>query len=186
MTRLILCRHAETGNTAQAEELGEALAGSPLAAVYSSPLARALDTAGAVAARHGVTPVEVDDLREIDFGDVDGLGFDAYPSRLQAELLRDPTAARFPGGETYGELKTRVTRALSELLPRHPDETVAVVTHAGPIRAALGAWLGMLDEATFRLDQRFAAVNVVDWVEGVPMLRLVNGLASPAALRAAL
>ena len=85
-----------------------------------------------------------------------------------------------------GSKPSWVTRALSELLPRHPDETVAVVTHAGPIRAALGAWLGMLDEATFRLDQRFAAVNVVDWVEGVPMLRLVNGLASPAALRAAL
>jgi broad specificity phosphatase PhoE len=186
VTRLILCRHAEAGNAAQTHQLAEALAGSPLAAVYSSPLARALDTARAVAARHGVEPVQSDDLREIDFGDVDGLSFDAYPVELKAELLRDPVSARFPGGETYGELKARVTAALSELLLGHPDETVAVVTHAGPIRAALGAWLGMPDEATFRLDQRFAAVNVVDWIDGVPMLRLVNGLASPAALRAAL
>jgi broad specificity phosphatase PhoE len=186
VTRLILCRHAETGNAAQAEELAEALAGSPLAAVYASPLARALDTARAIAARHGMTPVRVRDLREIDFGDVEGLSFDAYPSELQAELLRDPTSARFPGGETYGELKTRVSRTLAEIISRHPDGAIAVVTHSGPIRAALGAWLGMPDEATFRLDQRFAAVNVVDWIEGVPLLRLVNGLASPAAVRAAL
>jgi broad specificity phosphatase PhoE len=186
VTRLVLCRHAETGNAAQVEELADALGSLPLAAVYTSPLARALDTARAIAARHAVTPVLIDDLREIDFGDVDGLSFDAYPSELQAELLRDPTSVRFPGGETYGELKTRVCRALVDILSRHPDETIAVVAHAGPIRAALAAWLAMPDGAIFRLDQRFAAINVVDWIEGVPMLRLVNGLASPAALRAAL
>jgi len=182
VTRLIICRHAETGNAAQAEELAKALDGIPLAAVYTSPLARAIDTARAMTAE----PVQVDDLREIDFGDVEGLAFDAYPSELQAELLSDPTSARFPFGETYGELKERVCLALDELIVRHPDESIAVVTHAGPIRAALGEWLGMPDEAIFRLDQRFAAINVVDWIEGVPLLRLVNGLASPAALSAAL
>jgi broad specificity phosphatase PhoE len=182
VTRLILCRHAETGNAAQAEELAKALAGISPAAVYTSPLARALDTARAVTAQ----PVQVDDLREIDFGEVEGLSFDAYPSELQAELLRDPTSARFPFGETYGELKERVCLALDEIVTRHPAEVIAVVTHAGPIRAALGAWLGMPDEAIFRLDQRFAAINVIDWIEGVPLLRLVNGLASRAALSAAL
>jgi broad specificity phosphatase PhoE len=182
VTRLILCRHAETGNAAQARELAKALDGVPVAAVYTSPLARAVDTARAIASE----PVQVDDLREIDFGEVEGLSFDAYPSELQEVLLRDPTSARFPFGETYGELKERVCVALAEIVARHPDEAIAVITHAGPIRAALGEWLGMPDEAIFRLDQRFAAVNVVDWIEGVPLLRLVNGLASPAALRAAL
>ena len=186
MTRLILCRHAEAGNAAQAEELAEALIDCPLAAIYASPLARAVETARAVAAKHGLTPVEVADLREIDFGDVDGLGFDEYPSDLQAELLRDPTSVHFPGGEGYGELKSRVCGALAAIVERHQEETIAVVAHAGPLRAALAAWLRMPDDAIFRLDQRYAAVNVVEWIEGVPLLRLVNGLASPAALRAAL
>jgi alpha-ribazole phosphatase len=186
VTRLILCRHAETGNAAQAEELAQALVDCPLAAIYASPLTRAVDTARAVAAKHGLVALEVDDLREIDFGDVDGLAFDKYPPDLQAELLRNPTSARFPGGESYGELKHRVCAALAGIVARHPEETIAVVAHAGPLRAALAAWLRMPDDASFRLDQRYAAVNVVDWIEGVPMLRLLNGLASPAALRAAL
>jgi broad specificity phosphatase PhoE len=186
MTRLILCRHAETGNAAQAQELANALAGCELASVYASPLARAVETAHAVAASHGLVPILVDDLREIDFGDVDGLWFEEYPPELQAELLRKPTSVRFPGGESYSELKARACAALEEIVDRHTDETAAVVAHAGPIRAVLAAWLQMPDEASFRLDQRYAAVNVVDWIEGVPMVRLANGLASPAALRAAL
>ena len=82
---------------------------------------------------------------------------------------------RFPGGETYGELRKRVCPALEAITAAHPDQTVAVVTHAGPIRAALSVWLGMSDEAVFRIDQRLAAVNVVDWLDGVPLIRLVNG-----------
>jgi hypothetical protein len=53
--------------------------------------------------------------------------------------------------------------------------TIAAVTHAGSIRAALAAWLHIADEAIFRVDQRYAAVNVVDWIDGVPLVRLVNG-----------
>jgi broad specificity phosphatase PhoE len=186
VTRLVLCRHAEGGDGAQARELADALAGCPLAAVYTSPLARALETAQVVSARHRLTPVEVDGLREIDLGDVDGLSFDEYPDSLQAELLHSPTSVRFPGGESYGELKARVSSALTEITARHEGETVAVIAHAGPIRSALAAWLQMPDEAIFRLDQRYAALNIVDWIEGVPVVRLVNGLAFPAALGAVL
>jgi broad specificity phosphatase PhoE len=186
VTRLLLCRHAESGNAAQVEELATAFASCPLDGVYTSPLARAFETARAVAEDQGLTAIRVDGLREIDFGQVEGLSFDEYPGALQAQLLRDPTSVRFPGGETYGELRTRVGGALSEILARHPHETIAVVTHAGPIRAALSTWLLIPDAAIFRFDQRYAAVNIIDWIDGVPLVRLVNGLASPAALRAAL
>jgi broad specificity phosphatase PhoE len=47
--------------------------------------------------------------------------------------------------------------------------------HKGSIRAALGAWLGIAGEAIFRIDQRTASVNIVDWLDGVPVVRLVNG-----------
>jgi broad specificity phosphatase PhoE len=61
---------------------------------------------------------------------------------------------------------------------RHPGAAVAVVSHAGPIRAALATWLLMADEGVFRLDQRLASVNIVDWHDGIPFIRLVNAEAS--------
>jgi alpha-ribazole phosphatase len=175
VTRLLLCRHAEAGNPSQARTLADQLAQLPLVAVYTSPLERALETAKPIAAAHGLAPVEVDGLREIDFGGVDGLGFDEFPVELQAGLLREPLTVRFPGGETYEELRERVCRTLEEIVVSHPDAVVAVVTHAGSIRAALATWLGIADEAIFRIDQSHAAVNVVDWIDGAPLVRLMNG-----------
>ena len=175
MTRLLLCRHAEQNNAQQARALADAFVGIPLAAVYTSPLARAVETAATIADAQRLVPIQVDDLREIEFGEVEGVEFDALPAELQAELLSDPMQVRFPGGETYDELQERICRAIERILADHRDVTVAAITHAGSIRAALAAWLHIADEAIFRIDQRYAAVNVVDWTDGVPFVRLVNG-----------
>jgi alpha-ribazole phosphatase len=184
--RLVLCRHAETGNTAQAERLARVLAHMPLTAIYTSPLARAADTAQRVAARHDLSPVVVRDLREIEFGDVEGLQFEEYPSELKTALLTAPASASFPGGESYEDLRTRVVAALAELVTRHHGETVAATSHAGAIRAALATWLAIPPDESFRLDQSFGAINVIDWTDGIPFVRLVNGATMPTALRAAL
>jgi broad specificity phosphatase PhoE len=175
MSALLLCRHVEMGETTHAEHLAGALAPLDLAAIYTSPLARAVQTADAVAARHDLRPIEVDALREIDFGDVDELAFDAYPAELQTALIEAPGSARFPGGESYAELQARVCAALEEILAAHRGETIAVITHAGPIRAALAHWLAIPADASFRVDQRYGAVNVVEFADGVPFVRLVNG-----------
>jgi broad specificity phosphatase PhoE len=155
-------------------------------AVYTSPLARAVETAHAVAAVHGLKPIVGVDLREIELGEVDGLQFEEYPHQLQQELLQSPATVRFPGGESYEELRARVVAALDELVARHGGETIVVVSHAGANRAALATWLGVGGDAALRIDQSLAAVNVVDWTEGKPFVRLVNGATMPAALRAAL
>jgi alpha-ribazole phosphatase len=173
--RLVLCRHAAAGDVRQAEELAHALAGVELPAVYTSPLSRAAKTAQAVAARHGLRPTLVPGLREIDFGEVDGLQFEEYPVELRAALLDAPATVRFPGGESYEELRARVVAALGDIVSRHRDETVAAISHAGAIRAALATWLGVPPEASFRIDQSFGGVNVVDWIDGAPFVRLVNG-----------
>jgi broad specificity phosphatase PhoE len=175
LTRLLLCRHAEVGNVEEANELAAALASVHLEAVYTSPLERALTTSRVVAARHRLVPVEVADLREIDFGEVEGVRFDQLPAELRAGLLNRPLTVRFPGGETFAELRERVCRALDAIVARHSDETVAIVTHAGSIRAALATWLGIAGEQIFRIDQRTASINIVDWLEGMPVVRLVNG-----------
>jgi broad specificity phosphatase PhoE len=145
------------------------------AALYSSDLERARWTAEVVGDRCGLDAVLDERLREIDRGDVEGLGFDELPPGLRRRLLEEPTTVRFPGGESYEELRLRVTAALGELVERHSETSVAVVTHAGALRAALATWLGMPPEAVFRLDQRLAAVNVVDLVDGTPLVRQVNG-----------
>ena len=80
---------------------------------------------------------------------------------------------RFPGGETYSELRDRVVPALEEIASRHPR--VAVVSHAGAIRAALATWLLVDERAIWRIDQRFGALNVIDFVDGTPVVRLLNG-----------
>jgi broad specificity phosphatase PhoE len=175
VTTLVLCRHAEAGNGEQARVLAASLAVLSPAAVYTSPLARAVETAVAIASLQGLTPVNVEGLREIDFGDADGLSFDELPHALQRGLLDEPASVRFPGGESYVELQERVCSALARIVADHPDRTIVVVSHAGSIRAALAGWLSMPGEASFRIDQRHAAVNVVDWRDGVPLVRLVNG-----------
>jgi broad specificity phosphatase PhoE len=183
VTRLVLCRHAQPGDTREAESLAAALAPIALAAVYTSTLSRAVETARFVAEAHALEPVEVAELREIDLGEVDGLAFDEFPADLRRGLLEQPLTVRFPGGETYEELRGRVVAALDRIVASHPGDVVAVVSHAGAIRAALATWLRIAEDAFFRIDQRFASVNVVDWVDGVPLVRLVNGTIADGALR---
>lgn len=195
-TRLILCRHAEPEDAAggafrgtsdvplseagraEATVLAETLAAERLAALYSSPARRALETAHAVGEATGLEPIHEPRLREIDFGAIEGLTFDevagSHPE-LHAEWLRSPTTVRFPGGECFADLRARVLEAASELIDRHDAQTVAVVSHAGAIRALLAAWLSIPDAAIFRVDQRYASVNVVDWMDGTPVVRLLNG-----------
>lgn len=111
MSVLVLCRHREEGNDAQAELLADALASLELAAVYTSPLTRAVWTAEPVARRHALRPAWLDSLREVDGGEVDALPFDAYPQELQAALLETTATARFPARESYAELQPRVDPA---------------------------------------------------------------------------
>jgi broad specificity phosphatase PhoE len=174
--RLVLCRHAAAGDTNEAARLAAELAELDVAAVYTSPLERAVETARAIAVPHGLLPVVAEGLRESELGAVDGLQFEDYPSDLQQALLDAPATVRFPGGESYEQLRARVVAAFDELVTQHDGQAVIVVSHAGAIRAALATWLSVAADASFRIDQSFAAVNVVDWVEGAPFVRLVNGM----------
>jgi broad specificity phosphatase PhoE len=152
----------------QADALAERLAGVPLAAVYSSDLRRARATAEAAARLHGLRPVTLKALREVDVGSWSG-------------LTRGEAAERFPedyanwleggpgwrDGETYAQMAERVVRALRDIAERHLDEIVLVVTHAGPIRAAHAAAIGV-DVHTYRRfrpvepNARLSAVCLVD------------------------
>jgi broad specificity phosphatase PhoE len=164
VTTLILVRHGETDwnrdgrwqghadaplndrGREQGRALASELAGEDIAAVYSSDLARARETAEIMAARLG-GPVSVDRrLREVDVGGWSGLTMDEIEARFPEEITRwraeDPHHT-FDGGESYSAMGERVVAALEEIAANHPDGQVLVVLHGGPIRAVLAHSAGI-------------------------------------------
>jgi probable phosphoglycerate mutase len=149
-TTLIVVRHGETawnrdkrmqGTTdtvlsdvgrAQAQALGRRLAGHDFSALYSSDLARARDTARAVAERTGRSIVEDPRLRERRFGIFEGLTAEEIVSRYPDEharfASRDPDY-EVPGGESARSFTQRCLGCLAEIAVRHPGEELVVVTH---------------------------------------------------------
>ena len=138
---------------AEAAELAGRLGGAPLAAVYSSPLQRARQTAEAIAAAQNLE-LRIDaDLDELDFGDWSGRSFEALhadPTWRRWNLRR--LYARPPGGETMLEAQVRAARFLARAHADHPDGTAVAVSHGDLIKAALAFVLGLPLEFHGRLE----------------------------------
>lgn len=197
-TRLLLVRHGETvanreyryigirdnplnthGET-QATQLAEALSVLPVAAVYSSPLQRAYNTALQIAARHALEVQRVDDLRECNFGDWEGLTRAEVLARSpqNAQLLHEweqNMSSAPPNGESFEAMRERVSTAVEKLTQLHPDQAIVLVSHVGPIKVLLCAALGAPTSTAFRIFLDPATISVVDWREGgYSTVRLVN------------
>src|SRR5258706_10327646 len=196
--RLILVRHGETianreyryigsrddplsthGQT-QAEQLAEALSILPVTAVYSSPLQRASSTALSIAARVSFEVQIVDDLREVSFGAWEGLSRAEVQARSpeDAQHLHDwekNMALAPPEGESFEAMRARVCAAIERLAQQHPDQTIVLVTHVGPIKVLLCAALGAPTSTAFRIFLDPATISVVDWRDAEhATVRLVN------------
>lgn len=168
----------------QAALLGQRLANERLAALYSSPLRRALQTAALVAPR--LTPILCADLREIDYGHWEG-----RPRSEVAALFADEYAAwqadpyqRAPrDGETGAAVLARVVPALRRIVSAHPGQAVAVVAHKSAIRLLLCSLFG-LDPRGYRdqLEQYPACLNVIDFQDATrARLVLYNDVSHYAA-----
>jgi phosphoserine phosphatase len=136
----------------QAEELAAKLAATPVDAVYSSDAIRAVQTAEIVARPRGLS-VQLDArLREVNFGEWEGLTRDEINQRYAGAFQQwDECKLAAPtGGETDLEMAERVIKAVNDIRARHPDECVLVVTSGGPIRAVQAHVRGV-DQALARL-----------------------------------
>lgn len=125
---------------AQARRVARRFAAERVAAVYSSDLPRALQTARVAGALLGVPVTAVPGLREISFGEWEGLSAAEIRERwgpLWDAWVRDPRSCRPPGGEDLDSMCSRVVGALRAIAAAHPGGVVGVVSHGGPIRAAL-------------------------------------------------
>ena len=161
MTTILLARHGETDwnregrfqghadpplndtGRKQAAQLAVELEDVELASVYSSPLRRAYETAELVAAPHGLTPVALAVLREVDVGSWQGLRREELEERHPEGFARWLDYEQgWEDGETYDEMSRRVVPALLELAAEHEGEQILAVTHGGPIRAAFAFAIG--------------------------------------------
>jgi alpha-ribazole phosphatase len=130
----------------QAQALGRRLAKEPLDVIFTSDLARAVDTARAISAGH-TCPVVIDPrLREIRFGKWEGQTYAEIarsdPETLHTWETRDPQASG-PGGETLNELAKRVQSFLDDLITKDARKTGLIVAHGGMLTVMLCLLLGL-------------------------------------------
>jgi alpha-ribazole phosphatase/probable phosphoglycerate mutase len=167
---------SETGR-AQMAQVAEDLRAEPIAAIYSSPLSRALESARIFAAVHGCAVEVVADLRELDFGDLEGLAYDEIAARypdFYREWMARPTEVRFPNGESFSEMQGRVLRAFDAIQQMQQRQTVAIVSHGGVNRILLAWALQIPNDCLFRLAQDYAAASLVVIVDDLPSVQLMN------------
>jgi broad specificity phosphatase PhoE len=161
----------------QAARLAGVLAAVPLAAIYSSPLIRAWDTALAIAALHRLPVVPVADLHEIDLGVWEGLTEGEITRRfgdVVARRRRDPEHVVPLGGESLHEVQARALRALEEILARHDDAPIAVVAHGAVNKMMLLSALDAPLSSYWRIRQDNAGISIVD-VYGIHrVVRVMN------------
>jgi probable phosphoglycerate mutase len=146
-------------------------------AIVCSPLRRCRETAAAAAEVLGLTVHVDDDLRELDFGEWEGLTRDEAVARNPLALRRffGATDVRAPGGESIADVSARVARARQRILDTYAGQTVLVVSHVTPIKLLLAAGLGTGDEVVHRVFLEAASLCTVAWSsDGRTSVRLVN------------
>ncbi|NDJ79206.1 MAG: MSMEG_4193 family putative phosphomutase, partial [Chloroflexi bacterium] len=192
MTEFFLIRHAinewvRTGKLAgwtpgvhlnahgrqQAAALGERLAQASLAAIYSSPLERTMETAEAIAAHYPEVQVQtLDGVGEVRYGDWQGEKL----STLRREKLWQtvqfyPSRVQFPNGETIRQAQARAIDALENLVQRHPQQRVAIVSHSDMIKLVVAHYLGAHIDLFQRLDISPASLTIIQLGANRPYIR---------------
>jgi broad specificity phosphatase PhoE len=189
---LVLVRHGESEGNAAGQLLGRgdspltakgrsdaaSLRGplGPVGRLVSSPLRRALDTAGALGLD---VPVEVDDRWvEVDYGELEGRPLGDVPADLWSRWRADP-GFRPPGGESLADVGVRVRGACDDLFAQEgegarAEADVVVVSHVSPIKAAVAWALGAEDRVVWRLYLATASITRIGWRNDGAVLHTYN------------
>jgi probable phosphomutase (TIGR03848 family) len=164
---------------AAAERIGKI---GKIAAVYCSPITRARETAQPIG-RAVKRALRIDrDLADLDIGEWTGMSLKQAARRPEWETVqRSPSTFRFPGGESFPEMQTRMTTALGRIVARHPGQIVVAVSHADPIKAAVAQALGTPLDLFQRIMIAPASITVVSYRRGGPSVITVNSLSGDLA-----
>lgn len=196
MTRVIIVRHGqtewnrmerfrgrvdlplnETGHEQARLVARRIAAGEALAAVYSSPLTRTMQTAQPIAKASGITVTPLDGLIDIDYGDWQGLTPEDVAARypeLHRRWERSPQLVAMPGGETLAAVRERADAAMRRAAAVHEGGTVALVTHKVVCKILICAALGIANDHFWQIEQENGAISVVEFSRGRPVLKLCN------------
>jgi probable phosphomutase (TIGR03848 family) len=129
----------------QAQALGDALKDVPIKAIYSSPLERAMETANPIATARGLQVQVEAGLLETNVGKWQGRSLAALRLQKAWKVVQSaPSRAQFPEGETFYECQTRIVTALDGIARKYkPQDIIACVFHADPIKLAVAHYIGL-------------------------------------------
>jgi len=188
-TRLYLVRHGATPLTTedkfsgaenvflseegrkQAEHLSQRLSDDDIHAIYTSPLDRTLETASIIARPHKLIPIPNDGLREISHGHWEGLSRKEVEESCADEYAAwesDPFTFAPKDGESGISVLARALPVIREVVIKHRDGNVLVVSHKATLRLIISSLLGF-DVRGYRdrLDQAPACLNILDFKDSV-------------------
>jgi broad specificity phosphatase PhoE len=195
--RILLLRHAETDwnrerryqgwrdsplsatGREQAESAGRLLAASPLAAVWSSPLARARETAALIAAPHQLPVREADAFKEMGFGDWEGLTRDEVRERFpeaHRAWAETPHEAAWPGAEPLAVVRARALAGLGALREAHQGQTVCLVSHGITSRILILEALGLGLDRLWSLQLSSTGISELEFRDDWTTLHRMNSL----------
>ena len=194
MTRFLLIRHGQNDTIGvrfagrmpgiklndegrrQADDLAERLARQNIAAVYSSPIERALQTARPLASRLDLEVQAVDEFTELDMGEWTGRDFEEVRECSYFQLFNEfRICTPAPDGELMLDAQARMIKGLLRLRSKHQGQTVAVVSHADPIKTAICYFLGLSLDMYHRFELDPASVSIVELGTDAAKVLVLNG-----------
>ncbi len=195
-TRLYLARHGQikgfermtaNGHTdiditetgvIQMQTLAERLRLVELHAIYATGLIRTEKGARIIAQYHSVPIKTKPDLREIFFGDWDGMPLEeierSYPGELDKRYA-DIAEYRPPNGENMADVSKRVLGCLKEILREEAGNNILIVAHGGVNRLIICDALGLPVKSLFNIQQDYGCLNIIDYYPENRLVRLMNG-----------
>ena len=166
---------APTGVEQAAEAARRLAAISRVDAIYSSPLERARETAAPIAKAFGQRTRIAKGLLECDFGDWTGAELKKLMKLPEwTTVQRAPSTFRFPNGESFTEMQTRMVSTIDNLCAEHRGGTIVCVSHADPIKAAMAHAMGTHLDLFQRIVISTCSISAVAYTSGGPIVLTVN------------
>jgi len=204
MTSIYLVRHGQTawnkeevfrGRTdvplnetglKQAELAGQYFKGMEIHAIYSSPLSRAWQTAQKIAQIQTVKVEPLEGILDMSFGDWEGHAHQEIrkmDNETYRQWVESPHLVKLPGGESLDDVRGRAMAALEEVLRKHPEKTIVLVSHRVVCKVMICAILGLDNSHFWQIAQDTTAINLIQYNKGKYILSLMNETCHLKALK---
>ena len=146
-----------------------------IAAIYSSPLVRTRETATAISNALGIPIKQSRGLIELDVGDWTGRKLNQLRKlKAWSTVQKYPSGFRFPNGESFVEMQTRISQTVDGFVSDHPGATVVAVSHADPIRALIAHAMGTHLDLFQRIVVSPCSVTAILYTPNGPVVLAVN------------